>query len=229
MLNVVCFYWRGKERPTWGGDVTLGMDYVNRLCRGVRRNLTLPHRFICLTNVPALWQSSLDPEVESMWFDAPSWRGCLPKLKAFDPALGLEGRVVVMDIDIVVTGSLDEMFGYDGHFMTRSTFVGPKLSGGDIVFFRAGGGMDWIWRMLTEDPDGLERRTGGRERYVYREFLHKNMDFVQDLYPGQLLSYKRHVRRYRDKLPENCRLVSCHGRPRPHELSDVPWMQKHWR
>jgi hypothetical protein len=53
MLSVVCVKWGHWCSPH-------GARYVNNLYRGVTRNLTLPHRFICFTDDP----SGLDPEIE---------------------------------------------------------------------------------------------------------------------------------------------------------------------
>jgi hypothetical protein len=41
-----------------------------------------------------------------------------------------------------------------------------------------------------------------------------------------VLSYKRHVRR--KGLPANARIVSCHGKPRPHEINER-WAKENWR
>lgn len=212
-MDVICFYWNGTDRPGWTNK-ELGAEYVSKLYRGVKRNLSTPHRFICFTNIDDL---PVDPAIEKRDLPIPYKAGCLPKLYAYAPNNGLQGRVVMMDIDIVVTGDLDEMFSYNGYFMTRSTFKGAKLSGGDIAFFEAGT-MNWIWNMDKE-------WTEGRERFIYREYLHDKMDFVQDLYPNQLFSYKNHIRK--KGLPENARLVSCHGNPRPHEIKEK-WIKEHW-
>lgn len=220
MLNVVCFFWKGSDRPSWQSEET-GQVYINNLYRGVKRNLTLPHRFWCFYQKGL--ELELDEGIHAVPFDSPSWKGCFPKLKAFDPENGLSGRVVVMDLDMVVTGSLDEMFSYNGYLMTRSTFVREQKSGGDIVFFRAG--MFPFWTTLVDNPESFERKYGGRERFVYRDAWKPYFDFVQDLYPGQLCSYKRHVRRY--GIPNNCRLISYHGRPRPHEIKN-PLLAQYW-
>ena len=219
-MDIICFYWQGKDRPGWQ-DKSLGEKYVNRLYNGVKRNLSLPFRFICFTNVLNL---ELNSEIVKSKMEMPSALGCLPKLYAYSPNNGLKGRVIMMDIDLAITGSLDEMFSYDGFFMTRSTFKGKQLSGGDIAFFEAGS-LPWIWDYANNHTEWLEDWTGGRERFVYREYLHDKMDFVQNKYPNQLFSYKNHVRG--QGLPENARIISCHGNPRPHEINES-WIKEHW-
>lgn len=226
MLDIVTFYWKGTDRPTWD-DPQRGIDYINRLYAGVCRNLTLPFKFTCFLQ-EGINHKNIDKGINIIYFYSPSWLGCLPKLKAFDDDNGFTDRVIVLDLDLVITGNLDEMFSYNGRFMTRSTFKKlPRIvSGGDIVFFQAG--TMPFWDLLKEKPKEIENITGGRERFIYRQFFSKiGMDFVQTLYPNQIFSYKRHVKRAKGKLSPNCRIVSCHGRPRPHEINE-PWIKEHW-
>jgi len=219
-LNVICFLWYGDR---WS-DKDRGVEYVNKLYRGVQRNLSLPHRFICLTNKAR----GFDKGIEIMPLDSPSWRGCLPKLCMFNPALGLTGQVFSLDIDVVITGSLDEMCSYKGDFAARSTVIPGKeyMLDGDVVGFRVGYGVDAIWKPFVDDPQEVERLTGGRERYWYRQQI-EIADRWQEMYPGQLVSYKRHVIGKR-LLPVNTRIVSCHGVPRPHQINDN-WIKTHWK
>lgn len=218
-LNIICFLWNGDR---WDGK-DRGPEYVNKLYRATQRNLSLPHRFICLTSNP----DGIQKEIECIPLHSPSWKGCLPKICMFNPNLGLKGQVFSMDIDIVITGSLDDMCSHTGDFTVRSKFKPGeeyKLDG-DIVGFKVGYGIDNIWKPFKENPKRVEELTGGRERYWYRHAVGE-CDRWQDLFPGQLLSYKRHIRN--KPLPKNTRIVSCHGNPRPHQLSHN-WAINNWR
>lgn len=226
MLDIVTFYWQGTDRPNWD-DPGLAVQYINRLYHGICRNLNLPFKFTCFLQ-EGVDKKNIDPGVNVDYFDSPSWKGCLPKLKAFDHSNGFKNRVIVLDLDLVITGNLDQMFSYNGRFMTREGFKGfnKGLSGGDIVFFQAK--TMPFWDVLKEHTKRTEEITGGRERFIYRQFFKKiGMDFLQTKYPNQIFSYKRHVRRAGGKLSPNCRIVSCHGRPRPHEIKE-PWIKEHW-
>ncbi len=48
MLTVVCFYWHDFTRGNRG--YSFEHDYVRILKAMVQRNLTLPHRFVCVTD-----------------------------------------------------------------------------------------------------------------------------------------------------------------------------------
>lgn len=218
-LNIVCFLWHGDR---WSRNDN-GVLYVNKLFRAVQKHLSLPHRFICMSSV----KGSFDNGIEIIELNAPSWIGCLPKVCMFDPELGLKGQVLSFDIDIVITGSLDEFASYRGNFAVRSSFRYPHLLDGDIVGFKVGFETDRIWKPLKENPKEVELITGGRERFWYRHCLGNEMERFQTLFPGQLKSYKRHVRNVQN-LHKDVRIVSCHGRPRPHELNE-PWAIENWK
>lgn len=223
LLNIVCFLWYGDR---WNRKDS-GVLYVNKLYRAVNIHLTQEKRFICLANVPNEQLKEFDSGIEVLPLDAPSWKGCLPKVCMFNPEYGFKGQVLSFDIDIVITGALDDLANYRGDFAVRSSFHNPKLIDGDIVGFRVGYKTEEIWGKLKSNPKLVERITGGRERYWYRHVLGNNMDTWQKLFPGQLLSYKNHLQGGRP-LPQNTRIVSCHGIPRPHQLKE-DWAIKNWR
>ena len=220
-LNIVCCLWGDWPGNGWGPE------YVNRLYRGVKKSLTTPHRFVCFSDRPIADIES-GVEVRPMT-SVPSWIGVLPKLVVHNPDNGFKGRVIVFDLDSIITGSLDEMCSYQGPLITRAWIAGlrrgQRLSGGDTLGFEAGS-TDYLWEILKTRTRDVEQFTGGRERFVYREWA-KEIKYWHEEFPGQLVSYKAHVRPT-GKLPHNARVVSCHGVPRPHEINE-PWAKECWR
>ena len=222
-VNIVCFYWNGNDRPGWD-DMLLGIEYVRKLHEGFKRNTTIPFKFHCLTTLDA---DFFDGDIIVHELKSPSWLGCLPKYSVFNPDYDFKGRVFACDLDVVITGNMDNILSYKGDFSTRRTFRGLAESGGDMVAFD-GGSYQWIWDEFVEDTDKVINFTKGRERWVYR--YHRKMKpfkFLQDLYPDQMYSYKNHINNGRG-LPYDARIVSCHGNPRPHEINES-WIDKHWR
>ena len=216
VLNVVCFWWGNWCSPH-------GQEYVEKLARGVARNLSLPYNFICFTDREGLQVDG----IEFRKLESPSWMGKLPKITAFNPEHGFEGRVLVLDLDTAVTGSISDIASYSGDFAVRAVYKKPKIADGDTIGFRVGFGVDEIWRPFECKPKQVEQATGGRERWWYRKVVREQklpLDLWQTLYPGQLFSYKNHCRQ---GLPEGARLVSFHGVPRPHELN-LGWLKEHW-
>lgn len=220
-VNVVCFYWNGSDRPGWT-DRKLAKEYILKLYNGFNRNTTVPFTFHCIT--------TLEPFTDSINFislEVPSYLGCLPKFSVFNPNHNFKGRVFACDLDVVVTGNVDAILSYSGTLATRSTFKGRKESGGDMVAFE-GGQYSWIWEEFINNTDEFVRFTEGRERWIYRYHskLEGKVKFLQDIFPDQIFSYKNHIRRTK-VLPNNARLVSCHGKPRPHQINE-DWIKDNW-
>jgi hypothetical protein len=165
------------------------------------------------------------------------WPGCLPKLSVHNPDyFSLRGRLLLIDLDTIITGNIDHFVQYGGELATRMTFREPGQSGGDLIAFENGGEMSLnLWRKITTYHDELIKMTEGRERFVYRSRdWTPQPEFWSDLFPGEYVSYKRHIRPYNNVLPAGVRLVSCHGLntngPRPHHLLEqgIDWVKEYW-
>lgn len=226
-LAIVSFYWLGDR---WSGDGR-GAEYVNKLFRGVQRNLTEKAPFICFTNEDL---QGLDDGIITRRFKSPSERGVLPRLYMYSRDADLFGyQVLALDLDIVIVGSLDDLAAYRGSFCVRSKFAPGqrhKLDG-DIISFRADKINEArLWTPFDADPSQVEEITSGRERYWYRHVF-QDCDRWDKIAPGQVISYKRNVRNRRGRLPAGARIVSCHGTPRPHEMPpmDQRWIARHWK
>ena len=124
MVNVLCMKWGTRYGP----------EYVNRLQAMVERNLSLPHRFVCMADN----FDGLNPKVEALPLPelvlppgAPDrgWR----KLFSFMPKVGdLEGVTLFLDIDIVIIDKIDPFFEFPGEFCIIRT----GLCRGDIRAIR---------------------------------------------------------------------------------------------
>ena len=101
-LSVVCVKW----------GALYGADYVNKLYRGVRRQLSidLAPRFICFTDDP----TDLLPEIEARSLPTCEWTGWWYKAYLFSAGSGLRGRVLYLDLDTVLTGPLAPLATYRG-------------------------------------------------------------------------------------------------------------------
>ena len=104
-VNVLCLKW-GKRYPAF---------YVNRLYQGVKRNLSRPFRFVCVTDDA----EGLLPEVEAVPFpenpdvQGRPWPNIFIKLALFRRGFAdLSGPTLFMDVDVLVCGPLDRFFDY---------------------------------------------------------------------------------------------------------------------
>lgn len=198
-MTVACLLWGRWCHP-------YGEQYVRKLRDRVEKHLSVPHRFVCFSDRDI-------PGVETIPLD-PKWEWNLNKLALYRPDNGLEGRVLALDLDVIPIGSLDDFSDYDGEFAVCESFGHKGKCGGSIIGFEAGS-MEWLYQKVKANPKFWARVTeGGSERLLYRNQL-TNPDFWQRLLPGQVVSYKWHCTK---EIPEDARIICCHGRPRPHEI-----------
>jgi len=179
----------------------------------VERHLTLPHKFICFSDTPIKGVNCLEIPDEAL-----KLQRNFPKLWVYSEYSGMFGRVILLDLDIVITGSLDEMFSYDGDWCGVRGFRPerkPKVSGAVVSFDHSK--FHHIW----EDRHQYKKH-GGNERFVYGEIF-KNPDTWQDLYPGKLASYK-----WGKPFAKDIRIIAFHDKPRPHQVTDKIVLEN-WR
>ncbi len=118
MTTVVCVWVQGPVPYT--------ADYVGRLERMARRYLARPFRFVCLTDRPAAF--ALDPRIETIRIAAPqvpeNGRGFWAKVECFNPAHGFTGRMLFLDLDVLVVRDLTDIVNFPSDFaLTTDAFV----------------------------------------------------------------------------------------------------------
>lgn len=174
MLTVACFLWRDNSRQR---SYQFTPDDVRIWKSMVSRNLTIPHRIVCVTHLPHLVEDFIETIPLDMAKHVPGT--CLVKLQAHKVG-GIakeDSRVLLMDIDCVVTGNLDQLVNppYDMMFWKNPNFeIGGKRGfiQGSMQLFTVGA-TEFLWRDF--DPRAtmawLNRRFGGAEQCWISERL----------------------------------------------------------
>ena len=185
-------------------------DYANRLCRAVRRH---GHEgsFYCLTDGPA----GLERDIITLPV-SPLCEGWWHKIYLFSWDHGIAARLLYMDIDMVVTGSLEDFLRYDGDFATGSRFNRPDQINSTVMSIPPGYGRQ-VWNTFVDYRSMVMRSFGGDSRFL-ESIIGPRTRRSQEMFPGQLVSYKKHVRG--GSLPEGARLVSFHGKPDPEDVDE---------
>ena len=243
----------------WG--TLFGPDYVNRLYSGVRRNLAAPPRFLCMTEHAAglhpdievlpLAQEPYQAEMEAALAVA-NRQGAMRKVSLFRPGLiaGLEGPVLGFDLDVVVTGPLDELLAFaPGRVAMRADWVEARRgrpTGHGSVFRYDPALHPWLYATLAADPAGaVARARGSEQRYTSR--LAQERGAFAYLPPDWVVSFKHDCLRWppaawlaAPRLPPGARVVCFHGRPKMEEAVDgwhgnllrharpCAWLRDHW-
>jgi hypothetical protein len=208
-----------------GNYLGRGAEYVRNLQRMVCENLTMPHRFVCLTDAQVDGIECIPAKFENWW----------EKVRMFERGL-FEGRCLYLDLDTLILGNIDHIAAYAGSFATLHDFWrGRKGLGPAVIVWTPGDLSESLydeWKAegfprAGTDQTWIENRTQGR--------FQKQIDLLQDLFPGQFVSYKEHCtaarrgwRNLSDQVPppDGARVVCFHGRPRPHEVGG--WVHEVW-
>jgi tetratricopeptide (TPR) repeat protein len=203
----------------WGKKY--GADYVNKLYRGVLKFLTeVEFDFYCFTEDP----SGLEEGIKVIPL-AENWTGWWGKATLFSDT-GLEGRLLYIDLDSVITGELNELARYQGAFavMGTSDLECEKAKDGyntSIISWHSGFGKE-IYSVLKK----YYKQT---LKFICRfdfwtEMMVKNAGLVQDLFPGMFLDYLTYCK---DHVPEGCRMVCFPREPKPHDYKS-DWIRELW-
>lgn len=226
----------------WG--TLYGAEYVNRLYGMVARNITGPFNFYCLTDddlgirsevmckpLPELG-TTLPTYAAHIWGkpERASTFGVWDKVRLWNPNFtGISGEVLFLDLDVVITGALDQFFEFDSDervVMARSeTKLLRKAGQSSIYRFRVG--------QLSSLYDEFR---ADAQKVV--ETWKLEQDFLNDRAPGGIAYWpKRWVRNFRvscippfpinyfkaPSIPNNARVILFPGRLNPPDAVVGRW------
>ena len=163
--QVICISWGTKY----------GAPYVNRLYAMVARNLTPPFSFTCFTDDaegfhPGIRAEPLPPLDVAM---PTGTKGIWPKARLWGPELGgLTGPVLFMDLDLVVTGSLDDFFSFgapDEVILARNPNTPMERLGQTSLFRFPVGKLVPLQERFRADPQAVADAFQFEQRFVTRE------------------------------------------------------------
>lgn len=166
--QIICINWGTKY----------GAPFINRLYGMVARHVTPPFRFVCFTDSTA----GVRPEVEC--HDLPPLDCALPvgspgiwqKARLWGPRLAnLQGPVLFLDLDLVITGSLDRFFDYGNpedvvlsrnQIWSLGRFGQFERLGQTSVFRFPVGALQPLQQRFMADPQGTADRYRFEQRLV---------------------------------------------------------------
>ena len=207
-----------------GNYCNRGREYVEKLHRAVSKNLSLPFTFECFTDD----QHGYPAGITKRALPYPGLKHWFHKLSLFKPGVFPDGeRVLYLDLDTLIVGSLDGFANYAGDIAMIEQFfadVNPNFSGyqSGVMSWRAGS-VDYIWQAY--EKNGLPETRGGDQAFMNYAFKQAGSkpDTWGDVLPGQLVSYKAGNMLEQPQVS----IVCCHGLPRPHHCGG--WVSEYWR
>lgn len=204
-----------------GGDY--GPEWVQALGSGVHRASPGVH-FECLTNRDIVSVGRAIPFTQLRH----GWPGWWSKIEIFRPGLFRpDDLVLYVDLDTLVVGDLTPFFEYSGELAMLSDFGRPRRAQSGVMLFRPGAETERIYREFMRSPAQHMRRHRGDGEWLD---THANPDRLQDLFPGKIVSFKKHCRKAPPKTPPegDVRIVCFHGRPRPNAQA-AGWGHEAWK
>ncbi|ASY62514.1 putative morphogenetic function [Sinorhizobium sojae CCBAU 05684] len=176
-----------------------------RLEAGVSAHLGIPHRFVCLTDMHVL--CDMVPLEEG-------WPGWWSKMELF--RADIAGDLLYFDLDTIITGDLSDMASIGRLAIMRDVYRPDGLQ--SSVMFIPEAVRKQVWEVFTEDPAHYmaQYSCGGDQAFLELLWLGKAAIW-QDVLPGQVQSYKAAHMAERG-VPDNCRAVIFHGRPKPRDI-----------
>lgn len=179
--------------------------WADKLYRGVARRLSLPFRFVVFTDRFRAFDE-LGIEQELLATARPDYGCCIEPFRLDTPS-------IIVGLDTVITGSLDAMATW--------------CLTGDRVALPRSPGKPYACNGIALVPAGQRRIhddwRGENDMEWLRDQPHV---FIDDLFPGQAVSFKCDVR---PNGLGDARVVYFHGPPKMPDLADEPWIAEHWR
>jgi hypothetical protein len=204
LVVATCFWDANENTPP--NSRCFDESWVVKLAAGFARNLTVAHRFYVFTDQ----HRDLPDEIRQQpLISRPINFG------SFTEPYRLNEPMILVGLDTLVIGNIDHMAHYcltaDKIALSRDPYK-PDQSINGVALAPAGQRAVWDeWR-------GENDMTWLRQR---------DTAFIDDLFPGEVLSFKAHDIRRKGK--QGARIIYFHGQPKPHELPDDKLVRKHWR
>lgn len=236
----------------WGSRY--GAEYVNRLAAAVRRNITGPVTIVCFTDD----DQGIEPDVHVYpipEIDLPSrafvtgWR----KLCLFRTDLPIEGECLFLDLDIVITGPLDDFFSYEpgripiihNWLATHKTWFRKRPQVGNSSVFRfMANQCGFVWEQFHNEKEWAFANFQPPQTYL-THCIRPKMCYWPEHW---VRSFKRHCQPAfplnllnTPHLPEDASIIVFHGKPDPedvingyrgrkihHGCRPTPWVAEHW-
>lgn len=203
MLTIATLFWQANPSSK-SFSAMYDETWVEKLYRGFARNLTRPFRFVCFTEQP---RSFVEPIHQMVALpERPTYADCILPYVLGQP-------MILVGLDTVVTGNIDHLAD---HCLTADKIALPR---DPYRLSQACNGVALV-------PAGQEAIAAEHRGENDMEWLRtRPHDFIDDLFPGQVQSFKGAVKA---KGLCDTRICYFHGKEKPHELR-LPWIAEHWR
>ena len=207
---------------TWRWMSKYPGHYVERLKSGIARNLKQECKFAVFA-----------PYEEDEYLT--KIPGCFCRLRMFDrkwqEVHGIEegDRIVLVDLDVVITGPLDELFDRDEDFviLQGANAANPCPYNGSLQMLRAGKHED-VWKDFSLKNAGMVPHYEFPDDQAWLAARIPNAAGWKAGPESGVYAFQKPGWPKGDELPKDARLVAFPGWRDPSKFRNLAWVQRHW-
>lgn len=201
-LIVACVWWGTKY----------GKEYVEKLRNSVKRNLSIPYELVCITDrddVPEGVTKIPAPKNSEGW-----WQ----KVNLFHPKLfHPQNRIMYLDLDVVITNSLDALACSQGEFIMIENFGPNKKHAAYNSSCMVWNPTEKTHRIHNSFDKVVTQELHGDQCWIWRVMEKDIKAFRKDL--AESYKYNRRTTQWKRESKDTA-LWIFHGKPDPHEVKD---------
>ena len=209
------------------------MEYANKSFSMMKRHAGMNFKAYCITDRA----DQLDPAIHPIKPEM-QVKGWWNKMLALSPSMP-EGWIVVMDIDLLIVNCIKEELEYAfknvkqiGAYSDAIHWMGCRLSSSFMVF--RGGELSHIYENFKRNYEQIKDNPGGDQVWLGPQL--QDVCYLDEVFPNFKRSLKfdlskvdGNILTIPNELSGQIKIVDFHGRPKPHEIPDVPFVRNHWK
>lgn len=197
-------------------------NYVNALANAVKRNVDVPHKFVCLTNDSTGFNSNVD-DIIPLKHDFKKW-WC--KIELFRPDIFTDKQIFFLDLDTVIIDNINQIVSKPFDFCGLRDFYKLITLGSGLMSWQHNKYHYVYERFVRNSTYIINNTPEGDQRWINDNI--KSMQYFQDVFGCNIISYKKDCLKNKVfKMPNNAKIVCFHGVPKPHQI-EYPQIKDHW-
>jgi len=217
---------------TCGGPYS--MEYANKSVNMMRRHAGMDFDAYCITERPVELDTLIHPLKPQL--DVKGWWN---KLLTFDSSMP-EGWNVVMDVDLIIINSIKDELEYAfsntkqmAAYTDAINWRNCKFSSSLMIF--KSGSLQYIYdKFATELPTNETYTGAGDQGWIYPQL--NNVLWLDEIFPKFKRSLKFNIAERKNnslfippRIDNSVKIIDFHGRPKPHEVLQLPFVKDNWK
>jgi hypothetical protein len=218
-----------------------GIAYVEKLRNMIRRNCTVPYELVCLTddNTP------IEGVKLIVQPNAGYVKGWWHKIHMFDAELPLSGRILYMDLDVVICGNIDKLLTVSGnlfmgirdfnrkfhpHWKYLNSSVMSWIHGRERSVYDSFKQNPTIAQRMHGDQDWTWKSAASRIKFWPEPWIQSYKWEIRNREELQVIQGMRQFKTVNNNIvaPKDCCIAVFHGDPNPAHVQDK-FVVENWK